>query len=559
MKLHLDKLEIDLDAQLVASSGDLLAANSSGHLTEVEKNLWVLKIDNQEVEVQTYGRKIKTYSCECQQFINSKICNHIVATLLAIRLKKAEAKSKKVKKEVKKAAPKRLTVSMVLNSIKDEELVRFLAEYARKDQQFTNALKTRFAPQITSLDSKEKYDQLLRTIIRSYQAANQSISSAGAKKIYDMVDLLLEQVNDEFRGGNYVEVFEASKNIIGKVASIMGRIKGQRNNLLNALERSFVLILKTLNEPISPKLRISITRFFVVVLRQRYFYFPKIEKLFFSGLMKLSAERESRRILIECLEEETNNIFHQRDLEAKVFLFFGAILNSSEKKKPRKAFENTIQKNIWLLPNTVEIAQKWGQTKLIKWLSDLAFSTQKYGNYSSRFDEIRYQIAKEESDEDGATYFAAKRILSTLSPRYLEDFLSNFKPGTREVKGMIERVAALPNSLEQQQILAHLFAHEKDFERFENLILESEGLELSKEVAPIIFELDEKKGREVIWRKIDYFLKSHIGKPPVVKVRNFIRSLYLADVPKLAKWLLSKIRTNYKSRKPLMEELFTFR
>ena len=559
MKLHLDKLEVDLDSQLVAAGGDLLMANSKAHLTEVEKNLWVLKIENQEVEVQTVGRKIKTYSCECLTFINSKICKHTIAALLGIRAKKDDKKKSAAKKKPQKAAPKRLTVSTILNSVDEKELVRFIGIYARMDQQFTNALKTRFATHVDAIELKEKYDQLLRTLIRSYQSSNQTFTRSGAKKIHDMLDLLLEQVTDEFRGGNYVEVFEACKNIIGKVSPIIERLKSHRNDILSTLERSFVLILKMLNEPISPKLRLSITRFFLIVLRQRYFDFPKIEKLFFSGMMKLISEAESRRILTECLDSETDSLIQQRDLEAKIFFFYAAVLDASKGKKAKLEFEKRIQKNIWLLPNTVDIARKWRYPAIVKWLSDLAFQHEKYSTYFGRFDEIRYQIAKEEEDAQGITYFAAKRILSTLNPSYLEDFLSSFKKGTVEVNGLISRVAAMPYSDDQQLILANLFLHENDFSGFANLIKESDDLELVREMAPMIYEINPKEGRELIWQKIDSFLSSHIGKPPVFKVRNFIRELYQEDASKLAKWLLSKIRSNYKSRKPLIEELAIFR
>jgi len=213
MKLHLDKIESQVEEQLVIASEDLLLEESREPMQEVEKNLWLGKFEGKEVEVQTYGRKIRTFTCECDQFFKSKICKHSIASFLEIRKKKpAPAARKKVKK--KPEPPQRLTVSTIINNVEQDELVRFLASYARKDQQFTNFLKTRFATRVVLPDTRDKYAKLLGTMIRSNQSANLSFSRGGAKKIHDLLNILIEEIEDEFRGENYLEVFEAARCII---------------------------------------------------------------------------------------------------------------------------------------------------------------------------------------------------------------------------------------------------------------------------------------------------------------------------------------------------------
>ena len=59
-------------------------------LFQSERNIWVAKVDDFEVEMQISPSKVKACSCECNVFLNEKMCGHVAAGLLALRKKIAE-------------------------------------------------------------------------------------------------------------------------------------------------------------------------------------------------------------------------------------------------------------------------------------------------------------------------------------------------------------------------------------------------------------------------------------------------------------------------------------
>ncbi len=556
MKLHLDKIESQVEEQLVIASEDLLLDESRQPMQEVEKNLWLGKYEGKEVEVQTYGRKIRKYTCECEQYFKTKICKHSIASFLDIRKKKpAPAARKKIIK--KPTPPQRLTVSTIINNVGQDELVRFLASYARKDQQFTNFLKTRFATRVVLPDTRDKYANLLGTMIRSNQSANLSFSRGGAKKIHDLLNILIEEIEDEFRGENYLEVFEAFRCIIEKVTPVLSRLTAHRGDLVTTLEKVYLMIIKMLKEPISPELRLKIANFFVVIIRQRYFHFSKIEKLFLTAFKSIISIKDAEELLMSHLEVETDKKYHNRALEAKIFLFY-FITIENEKDRDERLKAKLINRQ-WLLLNSVELANKYGYFSIVYWLTDFGFNDKKYRNIHGNLDEIRLQIALNKEEGEAIALFAAKRILTTLNPSYFEYFRDEFSDGAKEINSLIERIEVLPESENRTTLLAELFLSEKNEKSLFNLFEKSDNLTVFAKYSVELFEKDKKKTQELAWQKIDIYLQNHVGEPAVRGARSFIKSLYQAGSNKLAIWVTRKIREEYKSRKLLISEIMIFR
>ena len=558
-KIHLDQIEVTIDPPLVAGGGDLIANGKVESGVESEKNLWLFKVENYEVEVQTYGRRVQSFTCECSDFFKEGICTHSVAAFFEIRKKKNAPKKNRKPKKAVATSPKRMTVSVILKEVKNEELVRFIAEYARKDQQFTNALKTRFATQVEAVDLKDKYGQLMHTIVRSNRSANQSFTRSGARKIYDMLCMLLEQVEDEFRGANYVEVFEAAKSIIEKMTPIIPTLVAHRNDQLSVVERCYRMISEMSDEPISPKLRLSIGRFFMAGIRQYYFNFKKIDKLFLSALLKISEDAENRKILTQCLDNETVKKYHNREIEAKIFFYAMAVAEKVGDVAFEKELLTRILNRSWLMRNTVDVAYELGSFSIVKTLTDAAFENQYQKKNYDRFDEFRLQIATKENSSEGIAYFSAKRLLSGLKFPHFLDFRAQFSKDSKEVAALIKKVENLPDSLNKNELLAAIFSNENLGEKLFSLIEKANNLELLKKHAGALFKFNKKRGRDLVWKEIDEFLETHRGKPAAIQTRKFIRELYQFEADDLAKAVLRKIRAKHGQRISLMEELFIFR
>ncbi len=556
MKLHLDKIESLVKEQLLIEAEELLMADATP-VKELEKNLWVGKFENNEVEVKTYGRKISSFTCECKTYFESKICKHSVATFLKIRKQKPTPTVRKAKAKKKPEPVKRLTVSTILNNVKDEELVRFLGLYARKDQQFTNFLKTKFATRVELPSTRDKYANLLATVIRSNQSSNLSFSRSGAKKIHDLLNILIEEIEDEFRGENYLEVFEACRCIIEKVTPVLSRLTAHRGDLVSTLEKTYLMLINMLKEPISPALKSSVSEFFILVIRQRYFNHSKLDKLALTAYKSLITSKVSEELLFECLSEETEKRYHNRELEAKIFHYYFLIL---EKKKSRnKRLTDKLENRPWLLWNSITLAKKIGHYSIVKWLSDFGLENKKYKSIYSDLNEMRLQIALEEEQKDDISLFAAKQILNTQNAKYFIHFKNQFEPGAPEIKSLFDRINHIEDSDEKINLLAELYLIEKMYEELFRILEESKNLKILTLHAKELYAENKQKTQALAWDMISVYLENHIGEPSVRGTKNIIRNLYKADAPDLARWVTKKIRQEYKSRKSLLQELIMFR
>ena len=556
MKLHLDKIETMVEEQLLIAAEELLLAHIAP-VVEVEKNLWVAKFENHEVEAKTYGRKISSSTCECDAFFKSKICRHTVAAFLTIRKQKPlpVSKIKKTKKKIETV--KKLNVSTILNQVKDEELVRFLALYARKDQQFTNFLKTKFATRIELPSARDKYANLLATIIRSNQSSNLSFSRSGAKKIHDSLNILIEEVEDEFRGENYLEVFAACRGIIEKVTPVLSRLTAHRGDMMSMLEKTYLMIINVLKEPIAPSLKTSISTFFTAVIRQRYFNYSKLDKLAMTMFKSLIVNKVDEQLLLECLLEETEKRYHNRELEAKIFQYYFLII---EKQQNREELLSAIIVNRpWLLLNSIELSKKMGHNFLVKWLTDFGINHKKYQSIQPELNEIRLQMAIATEEKEEIALFAAKRLLTTLNAKYFHHFKKQFAPDATEIKSLFERIIHLKDSPKKVNLLAELYLIEKKFEDFFQLIKNDGNLELLTKFAQPLYQQNKLRTKEITWTFVKEYLESHIGEPSIKGVQKIIRNLYKAEANDLAVWVTNKVRADYKSRKSLLGELIMFR
>ncbi|MEL6943545.1 MAG: SWIM zinc finger family protein, partial [Bacteroidota bacterium] len=84
MSFSLDVLEQNVDEIALVQGEELFEQNAVESLQMVEKNLWIAKVTNLEVELKASSRKVEAVTCECEQYRQKGICGHIVAALLAL-------------------------------------------------------------------------------------------------------------------------------------------------------------------------------------------------------------------------------------------------------------------------------------------------------------------------------------------------------------------------------------------------------------------------------------------------------------------------------------------
>ena len=127
----LSDLELNVEDDILEQAELLEAGSAFKALTEVEKNLWVARIDDVEglieTEIQLIGLKVKSFTCDCIVFNKLTVCPHITAALMILRRRKViEKETKEAQKILKNPRPKHrqksrfptlLSASTLLNSL----------------------------------------------------------------------------------------------------------------------------------------------------------------------------------------------------------------------------------------------------------------------------------------------------------------------------------------------------------------------------------------------------------------------------------------------------------
>jgi hypothetical protein len=554
MKFALDKLEQEVEESTFLEGEILYADLTNSNIKEVDKNIWLSSIAGNEVELLVTGKKIKNYTCECDTYHHDGICGHIVALILAVRKKKANEKPEPVKQTRSYRSPKRLTVMGILDSIEERALRDFILEYSRKDQQFTTALKARFASSVHHLDLEEKYAQLLQTLLRSNQSANHSISRNGAKKIYDALQTLMDQADNDLAEKNFMEVFELVKNIIGQVAPMIGRFLAHKNDILSSLERAYLLVLKLSNEGIPPALKDNISTFLIEILKGRNFTFPKIEFVYLNLILKYYQSDE----LAEAFIPETSRMYRNRELETSMFLYHAALLEKRKDKHDFQLLLDRTDKRPWLILSLIESAYDWNLYGLVKKFSKHALKIKQPNGVLERIEEFLLQTAVKEGKTKEQLSFAQSRLLQTLNLNYF-DIFKKAEPSEKQIESLIKDLKKLPESERKYTVLSAIFEKEARIDELFELMVETKDVDLLSRFIVPMFQVDARRTKEASWIILNHFLETHVGRPPSVKTRNLLRHLYLNDLEKLARFLLGQIRTKYGDRNSIEEELGLFR
>lgn len=558
MKLTLDQLEVQVAEDMLIRGEELFASGAMNTLHSIDKNLWIGRTSDLEVEIQVAGNKVQSFTCECSEFRERKICPHIVAGLFRLRSLRVVVPSAPTPKKVISTTPKKLTVSTILETISENDLLQFVAEYARRDQQFATALKARFASSVQHLDLSEKYENLLLTVVKSNQSVNLSFSKTGSKKIYDTVQMLLEQAERELAEQHFAEVFEILKHVVTKITPILPRLSAHKNDLLAALVMAHGLLLRLISQSIPPDLREDLTTFAIQLLEKRFFFFYKIETLFLQWLLRLVQDPQHYDRLKMAISQELERRFHNRELEGKFHFFLTALIEKGGTFSEQNTHLEALLTQSWLTIHLIEIAYEWGYFSMVKWMGQAALRKSAIYPGHERITELLLQTAQKESDQNEIAKYASIRLVSTLEVAYYDLFAKAVKNNSAELERLLQALKTLPFSEKQVQLLCAIYADKGQWEEVLQLIDQQKSLELLLRYAKGLSQNVAKKFEAISWSLLRHYLDQHIGPPAAVRVRNYLRQLFLNEVKDTPRRLLTKIRKEYGDRPSLAEELEIF-
>lgn len=279
MSRSLDFFELAFAEELVMQGDDLCADGAVQSIDQIERGLYSIAVldgtDVHEVEVLKPKLKSRVCTCECLQAKRHKACRHIVAALYSLRRHFDSIEQARVKKK-RKRSTKRLDINTVLQEISKDELVSFVQGYARRDKSFSTLLKAHFARQVDAADAKNKYKQILTSVIKPVQTAEVQLKGSQVRLYAHAAGELVDQLEDAMVLKDYVEALEIWKactqknEYVYKYSDLQGKAVDELTLRLHHVAREL------LSSDLAPELKKEVQQALIEVGELSYYVYRSV-------------------------------------------------------------------------------------------------------------------------------------------------------------------------------------------------------------------------------------------------------------------------------------------
>ncbi|MCC6278956.1 MAG: hypothetical protein IT262_00045 [Saprospiraceae bacterium] len=547
-KLWLKDFEHHISAQTWSAADMLLQAGAVKNLREVEKHFWVAMVSTDEGHYETEmiisPHKIKAFTCECFGEGRRLICPHIAASLLRLRQfldQRAEERRVKAEQKVHKERS-RLTVQDALENATPEAITEFVLEYARRDRDFSLALKTWFAGLVTVAENP--YLLVLDSVIPTGKVFREP----EFRRLRKTLDDMSMQAEGAYNLHNFQTSFQVNAAIVQKLGPFLPKAGENRYTALLQYYQSALQHLITLQKDThtAQELRDAVW-----------------ELLFEQGRTGLTPP-ESEREVIRCLSstakdasrfEQFNRLFDETPAPAPAFilhLFIAALAERGAASSVVRVLEDFGEQ-----PEKVKNAilalyylQYWEAVTL----ASEAF-LKKEGllpAWHRELEDIMLYIAEQKGDIKRQQFLLRQRFLLSGSFELYEKLKHLSGAGwpairqelasTLQARGERYKLAAMLALDKDLTALAQLLDQEGDirqFQRFETLFLPEERAFVRDRYVALLGD----------------YLGEHFGQPAAAYVRQHLATLLQKGEPELVREIMQYITARYPDRPSLPDEL----
>ena len=549
-KLSLKDFEHNISPTTWYAADDLVQAGRIKNLREIERHFWVALVEsdegNYEAEVMITPHKIKAYACECFTEGRRLMCPHIAATLLKIRqFYEQREETRRIKAEQKPATElTRFTVQIALDNASPEALADFVRDYARRDRDFSLALKTRFAAQV--MESDNPYALVLDSVLPK-PSAKARISEPDFRRLRKALDGLEEQLElaqglMDFRG-----MFQISSTIFLKINPLLDKNEGNRRNaLLYFCQKSFEALNSIFNAAPSPELRESV--------------WETLFTMSTKGVFPAEIERDVLRFLSQAATDEAKfgklrEMFDHTLYPAPAFvlqLFLAALAIRNMPQAAVRVLEDYAERPEQIKSAFLQLyyLQHWEAASLVgeHFLTKNIF----LAGHSREIENVLLYIAEQTGNQTRQTALLRHRFLLSGGAEVFEKLKTAAgKKWPKERDHLLKELKAkgdLPKT-------AALLSSEGDLDKLAELIEKQGDLNMMQRYESAF--LPERKifVQERYTAFLDQYLQEHFGAPAAQFVRLRLSELLHKGQEEMVVQIIRQLTTKFPERSSLPGEL----
>ncbi|MFK7934298.1 MAG: SWIM zinc finger domain-containing protein [Saprospiraceae bacterium] len=559
MAFPLKNLELHVDDYRLPVGEKWYEEGKVKSLYEADKNLWVAEVSGYEVEVQISPSKVIGTTCECPTYRTAGECEHIIATMLAVRKAVEEKKQKRTTKRKTKINPSKFTTAVLLQQVNSDDLGAFVREYARTNRAFAIALKARFASDVALTDNKEKYIQLLETTLSAARKRNRMISHRGVNNVLKVLDELLVQSEDAMAQNYYTDALMIAQAIIEKISPILNKAESNASALSERVDTAFNLVDQVIASQPAPSLLQEIWEYTLQECGRLPYWIAGVADRFFKTLLQQATETEQQTALIDKLDNLLDNLTKFGDYRTTLIL---TKLSVYEKAEKTKEAQQLIVDNL-SEPDILEFAVQQALNKenypRAKYLAEEGMRLFSKLNVRHFLEDALLQVADYQKDTEKVVHYARQRFLVSLNLEYYkklkEYYTGDWQTYRNELLTSLQR---MPYSIRKRDAIANVYALEEDYATLLEYIVSIRSLDLLKTYDQQLIPTRKKEVYQHYEDFLKSFLRHHLGRQTSQKVRKTIQHLYEIGARDLADRLVDQFRLMYRERHTLIDELIMF-
>jgi hypothetical protein len=564
MKLNfsLDDIEKYINDDILEAADNLDAAYAMKGLRELEKGLWSGKFDdggdNVETEVLVQGAKVRSATCECLNFQDFGICGHVVMTMIAVRrrrqLLKEGIQQAKQRIQTEKEQNPRLTTTTILKKADINQLLDFIADYARNDRQFALALKARFAGDVLTGSITEHYKTLIDNTLKSVKNPKGKITPKGWLQVFTMIDEIRQKADAYFKTGELNSSFDLIQLSLPLLHRLLRpsdgpKVKLEKRQLhMVVLLRGFTQVL--LSPELAEKIWQLMTDEYALNARQ-----PFAEVLFEWLLTVADSDKKKMEKLLEIIDNQLITRGIQLEERDRLLTQKIQILQKSGRVEDASRIIMSLAENPDIFTFAIQNAIEHGDLALAKSLCQNGITVFKKDTETlEKLEGYLLEIAQKQSDTEGVVRYAEKRFLSTLDKVYFDILKQNSIPKAK-IEDIIQNIENQTYRIEKRDALAYIFMTEKQYDRLEKLIIDLQSLELLRRFGMALWRQNPARTLDIHKKIIYEYLSSHLGRPPAMRVRGVLEKHLADDGKELVEQLIEDLKKDFPERFSLKEEL----
>lgn len=556
MNFLLKNLEVHVPENWLVSGEVLFEANRVSSVIEFERNLWVARVGENEVEVQLTPSRVKAFTCDCKQYKKEKGCPHIVAALFALRHNQQQKQETRVKP--KEPGKKRTNILNMLDQVPPDDLVDFVRDYARQNRPFALALKARFTGSLPIGDRREQYLELLESAVAGVRSKNDQVTFRGGQQLLQVVRELLAQAGEAISQRQLQEAAILLTTLLEKIGPIALKMAGKDKKLEETLREGFEHFRQLLLLNPAPELLQSIWEFGLRESKKFIYRQSSLQLDYFHLLAGLSPTLGKTSELLEHLRLRNQEMDSRDPNRPRLLILTHKLLvQVGDVRQLEEHLLDHLQEPSFIL-YAVEEALATGHWKKARFLAEKGLEHAFSPDQKGKLEEHLFQLAMRENDAEAILYFGTARFLQSKSPAYLEPLRKQAgKQWPERVDFLLDQLERQPFSQLKRDAIAHLLYEEDRFDGLYDYITRLQSLDLLQQYGHSWPSGRAEQAESLYLDMLKAYLANHLGRKPSQRVREFIEHLLEVGKEDLADRLLQYFKATFSERQSLMEELET--